>query len=236
MRDVHFTIMASHCAPGTIDARPGITLYAKSNEKTKEVYPHDWQMSYMVNLTCPDDPEEDMPAPAYEHPEAYSDSSNEEEDEDEGEEEGGEEEEEGGEGPVGSFDWDGEGEDEWEEKAETESESDVEAKEEDEMEEGQDEVPGEQEDNGDDDEEESGPDPLSMEEVCMSICRTPHAAAVSCSCISQSMIEGAFFCFCAALHCWQTNRLFRSIFVVWDVLLSISRMCMSTLPTAAKCS
>jgi hypothetical protein len=143
MRDVHFTIMASHCAPGTIDARPGVTLYAQSNEKTKEIYPHDWQMSYMVNLTSPDDPGQDEPNIMEAHAEAYESSESEDEEKEGEDEEGADRGHRGGWGRK------------WKERKRVEAEAGEEEEAEEE---------GEGDEEEEDEDEEPGPD--SLEEVC----------------------------------------------------------------------
>ena len=47
----HMSIFATHAAPTGRDTKPGVTFFSQSNEHTRELFPFDWQMTYMVSLT-----------------------------------------------------------------------------------------------------------------------------------------------------------------------------------------
>lgn len=54
----HFTLLASHCIDIDMeqDACPGVTLHVASTPETEELFPHEWEMVYQVNLMDRDDP------------------------------------------------------------------------------------------------------------------------------------------------------------------------------------
>ena len=57
----HFTLLASHCLDIDVeqDACPGVTLHVASSPDTEELFPHQWEMVYQVNLMDQDDPPAD---------------------------------------------------------------------------------------------------------------------------------------------------------------------------------
>lgn len=53
----HFTLLASHCVDIELerDACPGVTLHVASTPDTEDLFPHQWEMVYQVNLMDQDD-------------------------------------------------------------------------------------------------------------------------------------------------------------------------------------
>lgn len=53
----HFTLLASHCIDIDVeqDACPGVTLHAANTPETEELFPHEWEMVYQVNLMDQDE-------------------------------------------------------------------------------------------------------------------------------------------------------------------------------------
>lgn len=63
--ETHFQLAASHCDEGAADVEPGVTLFAESTQGTRDLWPHDWAMTYTVSLCTNDDPVSPFPEPQY---------------------------------------------------------------------------------------------------------------------------------------------------------------------------
>ena len=67
LAETHFQLAASHCDEDALDNSPGVTLFAESTQDSRDLWPHDWAMTYTISLCSDDDPVSPFAEPQYTH-------------------------------------------------------------------------------------------------------------------------------------------------------------------------
>jgi hypothetical protein len=67
-RHGHMPLLATHAQPERNDVCPGVTFYSESCDVSRKNFPHDWRLTYQVNLTHPDDPPPLYPPQEWQYP------------------------------------------------------------------------------------------------------------------------------------------------------------------------